>query len=464
MSQFIVLLLGINKISRITPVYKSGPVTELGNYRPIAIISPFSKILEKLIYDQLIFFLEKHGLLYDYQFGFRKGHSTEHAILETLENLKTAIDDNKVTCGIFLDFSKAFDTINHSILLSKMEKYGIRGLPHAWFSSYITNRKQYVKIGKAESGLKTMKCGVPQGSTLGPLLFLLYINDLPNSSKKLIFKIFADDTNIFYSSNNPEELERVVNEKLSNVLKYCAANKLSINFKKTNYMLITTPRKKTNIRITTCNIERKKQIKYFGVFIDEHLQWDAQLKHVSDKITKNTGILYKLRHYVSINTLKQLYYALIYPYLHYGLMSWGTSCQTRLNKIKIKQNKCLRCIFFASKIESATPYYTILKILKLENIFNFKISSFVHKINCAKIKPPAVFSNFALPISEVHSYSTRYSANKNLYRPASRTNYGLRRFKAMASKIWETIPLEFKRLPHSGFKKQYKLFLSTNQS
>ena len=118
-----------------------------------------------------------------------------------------------------------------------MNKYGIRGLPHAWFSSYITNRKQYVKIGNTESSLKTITCGIPQGSTLGPLLFLLYVNDLPNSSKKLTFRLFADDANIFYSSKNPEELERVVNEELNNVLKYCAANKLSINFKKTNYMI-----------------------------------------------------------------------------------------------------------------------------------------------------------------------------------------------------------------------------------
>ena len=226
----------IFKISRVTPIFKSGTVTELGNYRPIAVISPFSKILERLVYNQLMSFLEKQCLLFDFQFGFRKEYSTEHAILETLENFKTAKDDNKITCGIFLDFSKAFDMINHHILLEKLKKYGIRGLPHAWFASYITNRRQYVKIGNTESSLKTVTCGVPQGSTLGPLLhvFLLYINDLPRSSKKLIFKIFADDTNIYYSSNNLEQLQTVINEELELhvVLKYCAANKLSINLRR----------------------------------------------------------------------------------------------------------------------------------------------------------------------------------------------------------------------------------------
>ena len=159
------------KVSRITPIYKSGSPTELGNYRPIAVISPFSKIFERMIYDQLLFYLEKHNILFNYQFGFRKGYSTEYAIPETIENLKTAIDENRITCGIFLDFSKAFDTINH-ILLAKMNKYGIRGLPLEWFSSYLKERKQYVKIGNNESSKKTITCGIPQGSTLGPLLFL----------------------------------------------------------------------------------------------------------------------------------------------------------------------------------------------------------------------------------------------------------------------------------------------------
>ena len=131
-----------------------------------------------------------------------------------------------------------------------------------------------------------------------PLLFLLYINDLPGSSKKLTFTIFADDTSLFYSSKDPEQLQSVINEELGKVLKFCAANMLSINFKKTNYMIITSPKKKTNIRITACNIEQKSQIKYLGVFIDEHLKWDAQLQHINNKITKTIGIVFKVRHYV----------------------------------------------------------------------------------------------------------------------------------------------------------------------
>lgn len=161
------------------------------------------------------------GLYLDelYQFGFRKGFSTEQAILEITDSLNTAIDNKQITCGIFLDFSKAFDPVNHNILLSKFYAYGIRGIPYNWFESYLHRHTQSIKIGDTRSSLDTIICGIPQGSTLGPLLFLFYINDLPNSSSKFSFRIFADDTNMFFSSNSPSELESFVNNELELVLR-----------------------------------------------------------------------------------------------------------------------------------------------------------------------------------------------------------------------------------------------------
>ena len=190
----------------------------------------------------------------------------------------------------------------------------------------------------------------------------------------------------FIIQTTPEQLQSVINEELGKVSKFCPANMLSINFKKTNYMIITSPKKKTNIRMTACYIEQNKQIKYLGVFIDEHLKWDARLQHINKKITKNIGILIKLRHFVPVSTLKQLYYTLIYPYLTYGLMSWGTAYQTKLNKIKVSQNNCIRCIFFANKRERPTPYFTLL-----ENIFKLKVGALVHTIQYQKKDtPPAL--------------------------------------------------------------------------
>ena len=195
------------KVSRVTPIFKSGDATDPANYRPIAVLSPFSKILEKIINDQLISFIDKYNILFKYQFGFRKDHSTELAILEITDILKTSIDNNLITCGVFLDFSKAFDTVNHEILLRKLHKYGVRGKALDWFTSYLTNRTQYVKLGNVESNSLQIVCGVPQGSTLGPLLFLLYINDLANSSDMLSFRLFADDANIFYATKTSRDLE-----------------------------------------------------------------------------------------------------------------------------------------------------------------------------------------------------------------------------------------------------------------
>ena len=185
------------KVSQVTPVYKNGDATDPANYRPISTLSSFSKVFEKLIYNHLYTFLEKYGIFVLVSIWFRKGYSTEQAVLEITDSRKKAMDKKLVTCGIFLDFSKAFDTINHDILVSKLYRYGIRANPLRWFENYLYNRNQVFKIGDTISSSQTIICGIPQASTLGPLLFLLYINDLPNCSSKLSFRIFADDINMF---------------------------------------------------------------------------------------------------------------------------------------------------------------------------------------------------------------------------------------------------------------------------
>ena len=209
----------ISKISKVTPVFKTDAATDPGNYRPIAVLSPFAKILERLVYNELNRFLEKENILFKHQFGFRKNYSIEQAILELTDNLKMKIDSNEAICSIFLDLSKAFDTVNHQILLQKLYRYGIRGVPLQWFKSYLEGRTQYVEVKNVKSNL-SIQYGVPQGSNLGPLLFLIYIKDMPKCLEKANIRIFSDVSTLFYSgfqfSTGP--WKKTINEEFSHLL------------------------------------------------------------------------------------------------------------------------------------------------------------------------------------------------------------------------------------------------------
>ena len=194
------------KIAKVIPIFKKGDPSLASNYRPISVLSCINKIFEKILFKRLYNFLEKYNILYEFQFGFRQGHSTEHALVEIVDKIKHAIDNNELTCGLFLDLSKAFDTVNHNILLQKLEHYGIRGTALNLFKSYLSNRKQYVQIDKCKSKTLPITCGVPQGSVLGPLFFILFINDLPNCCPEGKIRLFVDDTTLELSGKCLNEL------------------------------------------------------------------------------------------------------------------------------------------------------------------------------------------------------------------------------------------------------------------
>jgi len=223
------------------------------------------------MYNRLINFIQKKNILYDKQFGFRAHYSTDHAILSTIDKIQLAVEERSYSCGIFLDFSEAFDTVNHNILVKKLEQYGIRGIAKEWFASYLSNRQQFVSLNNIKSDLHPVSCGIPQGSVLRPLLFLLYINDFSKCSKLLDFHLFADDSNLFYKHKNLLTLQSNINMELNNIYIWLCANKLSLNIDKSNFVIFQPPQKKliqdVKLTINRKELTREYSIKYLGILL-----------------------------------------------------------------------------------------------------------------------------------------------------------------------------------------------------
>ena len=338
------------KIAKVIPLFKKGAKTLVSNYRPISLLSIINKIFEKLIYKRLSKFLIKHNVLYKYQFGFRKGFSTDMALIEIVDNIKTAIDNNKFVCGIFLDLTKAFDTVNHQILLDKLHHYGIRGIVHKLFKSYLSNRKQFVKINNCESECKTTTCGVPQGSVLGPLLFLIYVNDIANLSPFGSIRLFADDTNIFIEHSDIEQLRINAQIVLDYLYGWFEDNRLTVNASKSSFSIFTTKYKRIQNQIpdslvsNNITISISDKTKYLGVTLDEDLNWKKHVSNVCSGLKSLFPVFYNIRKYLSNEHIKTLYYTLVYSRIKYGLVVYGASNSTIINYIQTLQNQLLKVL------------------------------------------------------------------------------------------------------------------------
>ena len=451
------------KIARVVPLYKSGDVSAISNYRPVSILSTFSKLFEKIMHSRLIEYIDSHNILNNAQFGFRKKHSTISALIVLLDRILTGFNNGDITLGVYLDFSKAFDTINHSILLSKLQKYGIRGLAFDWMKDYISKRKQYVFFDGINSDLLDISCGVPQGSILGPLLFILYINDINMVSDTLFSILYADDSNLFIQGKNISDMIEIMNSELNKISSWINANQLSLNIGKTCFMIFKTKNKKIhvtkNVNIQKHNIDRIFDIKFLGIYLDSQLTWNTHITHIKNKIAKNIGIINKTRKKLNKQSLITLYNSFIFPYIHYGIELWGTSSQYNLDTILKMQKKIARMICNASFHAHSLPLFEKLEILDVYKIYQYQVALFMFKIdyNIHPISLTSMFSKNTLH----HDHETRQ--NTKFHLPLFRLTISQRNVKFKGVVIWNYIVDKIEsNCSIYTFKKQLKKFLLCN--
>lgn len=427
------------KLSKVICAHKRGSTADIGNYRPISLLSIFSKIFEKVLSKRILNFLDSNNVLSDSQHGFRSRKSTLSALCYVINQIYRELDQNKNVMALFIDLTKAFDCVEHTLLLQKCLSYGIRGNCHKLLNSYLSNRKQYVLFNKSESDQLTIEVGVPQGSVLGPLLFLIYINDMPKYLSAPHCE-FADDITLLSSNKDEHILRRTLNDNLSLLSNYFSNNKLTLNQDKTytmefhpcgaNYL------KSHLIKLSGKTIKQVTSFKLLGLYLDLSLNWKEHVNFVCSQCSRSCFALQRLKQITSRATVKSFYYANIESRMRYGIVLWGASSAS--NRAFLNQKRAVRIMFNLKSRESCKPSFISEKIMTFPCLFIFELLKFVRQNASAFIT-----------LNTNHNYATRFGNNYQ---------YELHRlelFKAnpyyIGAVIYNKIPPKLRQLSNSRF-------------
>ena len=359
------------KAARVVPIYKSGKKSIRENYRPISVLSVLSKIFERVVHERLYNFMDKNKLLYPRQFGFRSKLSPIHALSDITEMIR----DNSnldISC-ILLDLQKAFDTTNHEFLLYKLEAYGVRGVCLDWFTSYLSKRSQCVSINGKVSKPLLIDCGVPQGSILGPLLFIIFVNDFPNSCKNIIPFLFADDANCVYA--RPKNETSTLQDEVEHIPGWMAMNKLSQNIPKTELVHFLNC-KDESIVLKNTEITCTEYVKYLGILLDKNLTYGFHVKRVLNKLAKHVSIINRLRHFTSSSVVIRYYKTYMKPIIQYGLLIYGCTRKSVLNDIFLVQKKILRITYFKNRRYPSDELFERSEIMNVFDLYVFELLKF----------------------------------------------------------------------------------------
>ena len=434
------------------PLHKKGAISNVLNFRLLSLLPVFGKVIEKCFNSRLIEFASENRLLSPAQFGFRRGFSTETAVNTFCEFIYRAMNEKLLTVNVFIDLRKAYDTINRSILLNKLERYGVRGVALNFVASFLSERTQRVKVAGILSDRLSIPVGLPTGSVLSCILFLFYVNDIPRISETFTSVMYADDTTLSFRGSSLEEVSFLCNEGLRDFYEWTVANKLSINVEKTNCMMISNQRcEPPSFFLNNIQIENVTNTKYLGVEIDNRMNFGLHISAIAAKVAKSIGVLHRLKNFLPGDALRICYYSLIYPYLNYCALVWGGACDSKLSPLEILQKKCIRIICGASYLAHTSPLFKQQNILKLKDIFRLKLGIFAYMRR----------GEFETMHGRNHNYNTRTRTNllpefQRLSRTQQSLNYRI-------PLIWNSIPSSIKNLDSKvRFKIAFKKYITNN--